>query len=274
MTTISKNGFLYCAVGNDYYKRAVRSYQSVQLVNPSLKASIYTDNQKVDEYWEMIIPSVEQQAVSDKNMMIYKLDALLTTPYEKTIYLDADTLVLENIDELFLLLDKFDLILCHGHNRNKRFNLIRNAVTESGNNIFSAKIPYCFSPLQGGLIIYNKRTTLDFFKKLKEKYLSLKYFDDQAILRELLWDNNLRFYILPPEYNFNSLKYLQLLKRNNFEIARPKIFHYTKHRHDNVDKLISKVNGIYCKRNINRKANFQFTYYIINKLKRIFSRFI
>lgn len=239
--TNNSSGIIYCAIGNKYIEQAVESYQSLLEYSPDIKATLFTNGNLNDSNWDVIIHPGIEYSINFRNQMVYKLDAILSTPYEKSLFLDTDTLVLDDLTELFLLLDKFDLVLCHGHNRARRFKLIQNAKSNSGETLFSNKIPYCFAPLQSGLILYNKSSTHDFFQNVRELYLSKNYFDDQAAIRELLWESDLRFYILPPEYNFNSHSYLKTLRKSGFEIAIPKIFHYTLNKEDDIRLLKRKL---------------------------------
>jgi hypothetical protein len=249
MKDSSRQGILYCAIGKEYYKQASCSFQSVLKQKTKTKATIFTDWNSTENIWDRYIKPTNFQP--SLNPLIYKLESLLLTPYEKTIFLDTDTIILDDITEIFLLLDRFDLVLCHGHNRQRRFNLLQNATSKDGKVLFSKNIPYCFAPLQSGLIAYNIKEVKDLFTKYKNMYITKEYFDDQAILREMLWESNLRFYILPPEFNFNSMKYIKTLKKSNYNIALPKIFHYTQNKNDSLKKLIRKIEKIQ-KKNILR----------------------
>jgi len=44
---------------------------------------------------------------------LYKITCLSESPFENTLYLDTDTLVVEPVWELFEILEKFDLALTH-----------------------------------------------------------------------------------------------------------------------------------------------------------------
>jgi hypothetical protein len=71
-----------------------------------------------------------------------------------------------------------------------------------------------------------------------------EFYDDQVSLRELLWKSDINFYILPPEYNFNSLETFQYWKKHNFMHAKPVIFHYTENKNEDIESLIRRtLNG-------------------------------
>jgi hypothetical protein len=46
---------------------------------------------------------------------------------------------------------------------------------------------------------------------------------DQITLGELIWNSDLRFYVLPPEYNVRCAKYLEVWSKDE---ATPKILHF------------------------------------------------
>ena len=160
------------------------------------------------------------------------------SPYRETLALDADTLVLDDIGELFSLLTRFDLALCHGHNR------VESHVRSIKQRLVDEKIPYAFSPVQAGLILYRASPAVAaFFKRLIERYKNTNHWDDQASFRELLWESDLAFYILPREYNFNSVADLERWAAYGFVEAKPKIFHYTRHKSQDVHKLVESYIG-------------------------------
>lgn len=244
MENKESHGILYCAVGSKYEKQAIHSYSTALKLNTSLKASIYTDIKTSEKLWDNIMDVKYTSPINFENQMVHKLDAILSTPYEQTLFLDTDTMVLDDLSELFLLLEKYDIVLCHGHNRNQRYNEIQNATSDSGEPLFLNTIPYCFAPLQSGLILYNKHSTIKFFQEVRSLYLSRGYYDDQAVIRELLWTSRIQFYILPPEYNFNSLSYMKKLQSSQFRIASPKLFHYTLNKRDDLKYLFSRANKL------------------------------
>lgn len=239
-TKFEHRGLLYCAVGAEYLSQAETSFQSALSHNPELNGSVYSNIIPGSNIWDRVLQSKTHAALSRENEMIHKLDAILDTPYNYTIYLDSDTYVLDNIADIFTLLTKFDLVLCHGHDRNKRHTLIKDAVDDENNSLFSKDIPYGFVPIQGGLIAYNIEKTRVFFQLVRNTFLAKGYYDDQAVIRELLWESNLSFYVLPSEYNFNSIAYLKNLKKLHYREARPKIFHYTQNKGEDIGRLVGK----------------------------------
>ena len=78
--------------------------------------------------------------------------------------------------------------------------------------------------MNSGVILYKKnRATNKLFQKWKSAYHNNNFKKDQVTLRELLWKSNLRFLILPPEYNIRFPKYMEFWST---EEVKPKILHY------------------------------------------------
>lgn len=237
-----QQGILYCAIGEDHYQRAERSALSAKRHIPDMVLAVYTDQRVTDGIWDAVLKA----EVTDPSVqpMIYKLNAILASPFDETLYLDADTLVLDDISEMFALLQRFDLAYCHGHMRQKRYNLQHGFDRfngAKGRPVVDTSIPYSFSPLQGGVLLFSKLRTMDFFEEVKKQFLEVNYFDDQAIMRNVLWSSNIRPYVLAPEYNIYSIDYLEELKEGHFAQAIPKIFHYTEHKDTDIEGLIRSV---------------------------------
>ena len=240
-------GVLYCATGNNQYiNQAFLSASSIKKHNLEISCSICTDNVNEAEsqkIWDNII-KIEKSNVEHEQYMLDKLITLSKTPYEQTLYLDSDTYILDDISELFNLLNRFDLAICHGHNRKKRYDIQYGILEHRGakRKVAMDSIPYSFSPVQGGLLLYNygKDKVREWIADLLILYQKKRFFDDQVSMRELLWNSDLNFYILPPEYNFNSIQDIKRWRRNGYIEAIPKIFHYTKHKNKNIERLIKR----------------------------------
>jgi hypothetical protein len=228
------SGVIYTAIGAKYIEQAKLSAKSIKNFCPELSISVYTDNleqAKCDFFDEVIL--VEKINSPKHQRMLDRLLNWSKSPYDYTLALDTDTYILDDIQELFAVLEKFDLAICHGHNRVKRYwrTILDNISLDS--------IPYAFAPVQGGLFLYKKSDQVEkFLQDLILLYKQKQVIDDQVSIRELIWQSNLRVYILPPEYDFNSIEDLKRWAKFDFIEARPKIFHYTRHKRDDIENLV------------------------------------
>lgn len=236
-------GIIYCATGNVYIQRATLSAKSMKKHSPGLDCCVFTNGNADSEIWDKIIP-IEKTEKGFHQYMLDKLIVLNSSPYIDTLYLDSDTYILDDLTELFQILEQFDLAICHGHDRQKRYLIQHGKIPVRGTYIkaISDNIPYSFAPLQGGLFLFRQSERMNnFLKKLLQLYIDKDFYDDQVSIRELLWSSDLRFYILPPEYNFNSLDMLKYWKKFKFKHAKPKIFHYTQNKKGSIDRLVLSV---------------------------------
>lgn len=236
-------GVIYCARGKSYLRQAELSAKSLQSFAPFIPCSIVTSEDVYSHHWDKIIP-LSKDAPNKKLSMLDKLYTLRETPYHHTLYLDSDTLITEDISEVFDILNKFDLAICHGHDRQKRFDIQTGVGAFEGikHTAINTNIPYAFAPLQGGLLLFKKNNKVKtWLNDLYNLFLQKNFYDDQVSIRELLWKSNLDFYILPPEYNFNSIDQLKYWKKYNYKQAKPKIFHYTQHKDSNIEQLFYSI---------------------------------
>jgi len=185
-------GVLYIAFGKNFIKEMLFSAESVKKHNPDMHITVFTDrpidSELIDE-WKLI----------EVRHIRAKVDYVHLSPYEQTIFLDTDTIIDRDISEMFGILDKYDFAICHDLAR-KRENVSR-IIPEYRD------IPYAFSEVNPGVMVFNKSQPVqDFFKLWREYFY--KYFNgwpyEQPTFRVALWKSNLNFYILPVEYNIRS----------------------------------------------------------------------
>ena len=206
MSDITK-GVLYIVTGQRYTEMALASAESLKRHNPNLKVHLFTD-QEIESNGP--IDSIGMIADAHRRS---KVDYMHKSPFEHTLFLDADTFVLENLDELFNILVRFDIALSHAHKRNKT-NLQK----------WREEIPLAFPQMNSGVILFRKNEkTLQLLKDWQVAFQSTEFTRDQITLRELLWLSDLKIHILPPEYNVRFKKYIGLWTE---EEASPKILHF------------------------------------------------
>ncbi|WP_243439856.1 hypothetical protein [Fundidesulfovibrio soli] len=141
-----------------------------------------------------------------------KLHSCLTTPFEKTIYLDSDIHVIRPITNLFDVLDRFDIAIAHA---------------PGYRGLEDPDVPEAFYEFNTGVIAYRANTAIrNLFRKTIDTYLSwradpprlyydehgtlnrkkLEYLADQPAFRNCLWNSNVRICTLGPEYNYRATK--------------------------------------------------------------------
>ena len=171
-----ERGVIYIATGEKFVELAAKSAQSLKACCPGLSTHIFT---------ECDITSYDcfdgSTKISEPHRRS-KVDYIYKTPYQKTLYLDADTKVCEDIAHMFILLDRFDLALTQGRGRSEK-NLKRHV----------GYAPKSFPPMNGGVILFKKTgQVIDFFKDWRKAFYKEGYSGDQVTLRHLVWQTDLR----------------------------------------------------------------------------------
>ncbi len=193
---MKKNGIVYAAVGNKFLQEAILSATSLKKYEPNVHLSIFTNEKFTNTTFDKIIPIIDPD-----NWRNGKLYAFKHTPYEKTIFLDTDTLICDRFSEIFILLEKYDMAACMSG--------------IYGQYIFDVpeldQLRDSFPEIISGFVAFKQSTNWDKFledwintyrsqKKQREIQGRLKT-ADQPSFRLALYRSRLRYHILPPTYN-------------------------------------------------------------------------
>ena len=202
------DGVIYVATGLDYLDLARQSARSLRAVNPDIAVDLFTDLTGAEDLavFDQVhpVPVVHNRA---------KLECLPLSRFQRTLYLDCDTLVVGDLGDVWNLADQFDLAMAHDVRRAS--DLIR-----EGREVAT---PYAFPQLNSGVILYRKSTaTTAFFADWTQRFHRSDVQRDQIVLKDLLWQSDVRFYVLPPEFNLRRVTLLDAWEPLDAEI---KIIH-------------------------------------------------
>lgn len=206
MSENSERGVLYIATGKAFVDASNNSAESVKKYCPDLPVHIFTDEPTADDsHFDSVAPIANPHYRS-------KVDYLPRSPFQRTLYLDADTRVCADIREMFDLLDRFDIAFTHAHLRAWTYR-----------QAWTRQLPYSFPQFNGGVILYkNSEPVIEFLEKWKTAFHETGFEKDQVTLRELIWKSDISVATLPPEYNIKRNIYLKIWTK---EEAMPKILH-------------------------------------------------
>lgn len=234
-------GVLFIATGHKkYVEQAAISKRSIKRFHPDLKVGIYTNIDDL-EGWDIIVKA-EKNPHNTGQMFTTKIDGIINTPFDQTLYLDTDIFALNKFEQIFSLLDKNDLVYTQSHFSNKKRAVFRGEIPEFGKKkvFFDENFPDSFYPIQGGFFLYRK-SSIELFKKTKAKYLEKQWWDDQPTIMECLWNSSLKTYVLPRSYNFCDLSDWILWRHKNFQDLSPQFWHYTFHKKYLKEKDFYKI---------------------------------
>lgn len=182
----------WIASGNDFVKEATRSAMSVREHMPDMPRVLITDDKWKHNVFDAVMPCIEKRSHEYWYLAsVRAFNTALEMPYDKMLYLDTDTLVCEPIFDVIQLLDQFDFVGTHAPGRHTSQT--------------SKPVPEVFPEINVGVMAFNVnnavRNLFSDWLSLYEKNVDVYGDNDQAPLREALWNSKIRFYVMPPEYN-------------------------------------------------------------------------
>ena len=188
-------GFFYVATGKAFLAETLKSVRSLRKYHPDSQVTLYTEAlEDVPDglFDQVIILSDPVYSFRDKVLPI------MEPPYDKNVFLDTDTLLMENVEELFELLDRVDLVYAHANNR-------------SWGDGYEYGVPLSFPEANSGVLVYNRceavREMMEDWFSLYEEQIRERGVKspDQPPLRAALYRSSLNTTVLPPEYNFRLI---------------------------------------------------------------------
>jgi len=154
-----EKGYLYIAYGEAFTKEALMSIQSLRRFT-KLPIALYTDQAIEKEYAENV--GINLVGNIKANHLRAKVDYMDQSPFLKTVFMDSDTVVVRNCDDMFDLLDRFDVAIVNDYARKRK--KYSDIVPEYG------EIPYAFSEANSGVIAFNDSTRTQTFLKMWKEY--------------------------------------------------------------------------------------------------------
>jgi hypothetical protein len=191
MSTGRERGILYIATGRRHLGEMLVSARSVRRHMPGVPIVVYTDQ---DDLPADVFDEI-RRIRDPRHSFIDKIAPLCETPFERTIFLDTDTLACAPFPDLFEILDRFDLALAHAPYRHDR----------------PFVTPNCFAELNTGVLAYRRTPEMialfQDWLRLYEKEVSEtgRMDSDQPAFREALYRSPVSPYVLPSEYNLRTV---------------------------------------------------------------------
>jgi hypothetical protein len=188
---ISTTGILYIATGRRHLAEMLVSARSVRRHMPNVPIVVYTDQADLPADVFDEIRRIDQP----RHSFIDKIAPLCETPFERTIFLDTDTLACAPFFDLFEILDRFDLALAHAPYRHDR----------------PFVTPNCFAELNTGVLAYRRSSEMialfqDWLRLYEKEVAATGRMDsDQPAFREALYRSEIQPYVLPTEYNLRTV---------------------------------------------------------------------
>ena len=218
------DGIIYSCAGESYVAEAVRSARS-SLRHNALPHILFASPAPSDVQAQPGL-SIQPYEASD-DPYLDKISNIRRSPFERTIFLDTDTRIVDDLAHLLELLDRYDLAVAH---------------TAGYRGFADPGVPAAFYELNTGVMAWrsNERTAA-FLEDWQETYVAWVREEpfrsaatsDQAAFRRCAWKHELRFVALGPEYNFRTLFPATV-------VDRVRVIHG---RHRNPEALAARLNS-------------------------------
>jgi len=215
-------GFLYIAYGEKYRLEARRSAQSLLNHMPNSDITLITHCEFDAPEFSRVIVKPMQGSYMDK------MKFMRESPYDRTLFIDTDTYICENLTQLFGLLDYYDIAMAVENGRPEWKNLPSGLTEMTEFNtgvILFRKCPSVKSLLELWGTVYQNRQNIDWH--------------DQTSMAIALAQIPIQLTVLPREFNVRAI-YPQVLYR------KVSIVHA---RLRNVEKTIKRLNSWECSGN-------------------------
>jgi hypothetical protein len=192
-----KTAVVWIAGGESYCQDAVESRDSVRRWNPNLPCFLATDvRNNIPEGYDDVIELSPRRYPNrwylDSTRYANEAFSILYDDYDSLLFLDTDTLVDDNLDDMLRLSERFDIAVSHGVNRHTTGKV--------------CNIPNSFPEHEiGVMLVQTNEHVRNLFKdwlELYESHPEVYGNNDQGPLRDAIWMNKLiNMYVLPEEYH-------------------------------------------------------------------------
>jgi hypothetical protein len=224
---IQTSGILYFAIGEKFRDEALRSAHSAKRWMPDIPIALVSDRPLEARAFDCFIAWNESTFP-----FLGKVQSMQLSPFERTVFIDTDTLITDAFGELFDLLARFDFAAAQA--------MVRLSTNrDPRQRKYLGSIPECYPEFNTGLIAYRKNDTVSAVLQTWQKLYSEQLADDvrpltydQLSFRQALYESNARVATLAPEYNYR-------IEVPNVACGRIKVVHG---RHPRLAEISEKLN--------------------------------
>lgn len=211
-------GVIYVAFGRVYLAQALFSLRTLRHANPKISVCIVTNvPDVVCNDPNIIIKYVNEPSSRSR---FFKTDLYELSPFHKTVFIDADTEVNNNLELCRELLDKYDLLI-------RPESLLIGDLSSEARPMEKFEILKHYGEFNSGVILFKKvEAVRNLFAKWHQIIVNQNLKKDQKELTHILVNSvDIKFYPLPPSLNYlrndaKNQKFSLLHKRNCY------IWHY------------------------------------------------
>ena len=183
----TKAGFLYVASGDSSFAEAANSARRVRELLPDYPIALVTERERENAgvFNEIRVLPTPMGHCGDK------IAGMGMSPFRATFFLDTDTYLADDPTDAFQLLRRFPLAVSHAP--------YRDAHRLEG-------VPEAFPELNTGVLLFRQGEEWQQFQQSWSRvYEEMATKPDQPSFRRALWESDLGFAVLTPEYQFRTI---------------------------------------------------------------------
>lgn len=206
-----EKGYIYVATGLKYVKEGEQSAQTLKNVSPTSHITLITNEPYESTVFDdvIVISYTNKDKEDRKEGYLFKVIGFMSSPYEKTIFLDTDTFLCEGLDDAFDMLDFFDVLVCHDY--------YDKALVKHNGSFVPGYFPY-----NTGFVAFRKSPEVQGFLNLWEEVYSKEFDDfwgDQHAFMKALMLGKVRIHVLSSIYNFRFLNNVAILENEKVKMV-------------------------------------------------------
>lgn len=208
-----QDGFVFAATGDLHRGMARRA--ALRLREVMNRDTVGVDPQ-IDLYTDAAVdwPVFDRVHRLERGGTRPKFEALLRARFARTVYLDTDIVAVAPCADLFTILRKADLVGAHEQYGAAPVALRRPWLA----------LPMGFRQINGGVIgVRRSRRMRRFLRAWAARFDTHGTGLDQPALAELLWEWDLRLWVLPSEYNLMATRSIRHAAE---KMTAPRLLHF------------------------------------------------
>jgi Nucleotide-diphospho-sugar transferase len=202
-------GFCYVANTEGYIQEALRSAASLRRASPGHPVAMIAPRTLFRDHPD-ILSWIELPANIPAGPIVKA--AARFAPYDRVIFIDTDTFITDDLSDLFLILDAFDIAAAHEPTRGWDY---------------PTPAPGAFCELNTGVLVFrNSDKIAQLFSDWTANYAAIGLKNDQPAFRLTLWQRpDIRIATLPSEYNMvcgkaSALAWKALIIHGRYDLER------------------------------------------------------
>lgn len=191
---------VYACSGTKYAREALVSARRTREVMADCPLVAFADAAAAQELSDSGLFAEVHTIADPAFSFIDKTRIRLPAHYDAGLFLDTDIFLAARVDDVFAILERFDLAVAH---EPTRFSM-----DKGYQRLLDGGAPRGFPEMNTGVIGFrNSPEVAAFFEawhadNAAREAAGVPPAHDQPAFRTALWDSDLRFYVLPSEFNF------------------------------------------------------------------------